>query len=548
MIGPWKILYYLIYERELAFMRESGAEFARKYPKIAGRLLLEQDRCEDPHTERLLEGFAFLSARIQKKLDDAFPELTESLLQIIYPHYTRPVPSMTTIKFNPLLANIPSSGHRIRKGTKMFTPPVKNIPLTFTTTQEVCLWPIDVVDAGIAYPSRPGEGAVSGIKLTFKLGPKLDLARLEGPDTLRFFINAHQQHAFKLYELIMNNAVGIECATFSNTREGKIQRDSFSLSNEHIEPVGFQEKDGLLPWPEPSFDGFRLLFEYFAFPEKFLFFDIRGLQRLARCQGDCFEIKIYLNSESAEGMLINQDTFCLYATPAINLFPQTALPIRVEHRKNDYPVYHDTHTKQTTEVFSIEKVIGTSDHQDRQKEYHPFYSVSHFEQYGEQGAYWHLQRRSSPRKDDEGLDVLLSFTDAGLGAIQPEADTLLVQTICSNRDLPARLVFGGTEKDFRLETACPIDRISCLMKPTPVRRSFHGRRMQWRLISHLSLNYQSLLEKNGRGLKELLKLYDIHDSPVTRQQIEGLEAIESHRSTMRVEALVLSGHGSRPAF
>ncbi len=207
------LLHY--YERELTFMRESGAEFAEKYPKIASRLLLEPDRCEDPHTERLLEAFAFLSARVQKKLDDSFPELTESLLQTVYPHYTRPLPAMTVAKFMPRLQNVPPSGHRLEKGTQIFPSPVRGTRLIFSTTQPVHLLPVEIAAAAFTLPRNPSGGAESGIKIELKTAPKLILNKIEWPASLRFFLNGHQQHVFKLYELILNNAVQVEVVSFA---------------------------------------------------------------------------------------------------------------------------------------------------------------------------------------------------------------------------------------------------------------------------------------------------------------------------------------------
>jgi type VI secretion system protein ImpG len=526
------LLHY--YERELTFMRESGAEFARKYPKIAGRLLLEADRCEDPHTERLLEAFAFLTGRIQKKLDDTFPELTESVLQIVYPHYTRPLPSMTTVKFQPQLRNVPTSGHRIPKGTRLYSPPVRGTKLIFTTTQDVQLLPVEVADADHTYPPNPRIGAVSGIRIELKCAPRFTLDRIEWPDRLRFFINGHQQSVFKLYELVMNNTVQVEIFTTTEKHGLKDRNHLMTLSPEHIRPCGFADEDATLPWPVSSFTGLRLLYEYFAFPEKFLYFELSGLQPLGGSEDNAMEINFYFDQSEVERMLINRETFCLYTSPAVNLFPHIAMPVRVEHKKADYPIYHDIHTKRTTEVFSIERVTGVTENQDTLINYQPFYSVGHFDRQDEQHAYWHIHRRPSPRKDDDGLDVVLSFSDDGLRAAQPQCSTLTVHTLCTNRDLPARLVPGGFAKDFSLEEESPVAGITCMMKPTPARRPKHGSRLQWRLISHLALNYLSLVDQNGRGLKELLKLYDIHDSPVTRHQIDGLENIDYRHVTMRL--------------
>lgn len=522
------------YERELTFIRESGAEFAEKYPKIASQLLLEPDRCEDPHTERLLEAFAFLTGRIRKKIDDTFPELTESLLQIVYPHYTRPLPAMTIVKFMPLLLNVPPGGSLIEKGTKISSPPVKGTPLTFTTTQPVRLLPLEITDASFTFPRNPNLGAESGIKIEMKPGPRLTLERIEWPDRIRFFLNGQQQHVFNLYALILNNTVQVEIVSFLEDKGARVQKDIVTLTPDHIKPVGFSADEAMLPWPEQSFDGYRLLYEYFAFPEKFLFFDLEGIEKIGKMAGNAFEINIYINQKNRDHLLVNKDTFCLYTTPAINLFKQIALPIRVEHKKPEYPVYHDINTKSTTEIFSIDKVIGHTENAEADISYQPFYSISHFNENDKRDAFWHIRRRQSPRKGDDGMDVLLSFTDAGLLATDPQCQTLTVHTTCTNRDLPARLVPGGLAEDFSLNKESPVSGIKCLMKPTQSRRPKPGSRLQWRLISHLSLNYLSLISRNGQGLKELLKIYDIHDSPVTRHQIEGIESVKYRHVTMRM--------------
>lgn len=526
------LLYY--YERELTFMRESGAEFAKKYPKIASRLLLEQDRCEDPHTERLLEAFSFLTGRIQKKIDDSYPELTESLLQIIYPHYTRPLPSMTVVKFMPRLQNVPPSGHRIRKGIQLISQLIKGTRLTFQTTQDVLLLPVEVANAETTFPPNPGVGALNGIRIEMNTAPGMKINQIEWPHALRFYLNGQHQQVFKLYELLINHTVQVEIITYSEERAVRRRQDSLTLSAEHLKPMGFTKDEAILPWPEQSFDGYRLLYEYFAFPEKFLFFDLTGIEKLRQCEGNFFEINIYLDHKDTERMLINQDSFCMYASPAVNLFKQIAMPVRVDHKKAEYPIYHDLHDKSTTEVFSVDKVTGITEKGDKVIHYQPFYALSHFEDQQDHQAYWHIRRRKSSRKDDEGMDLMLSFTDEAMAVADPQCTTLTVYTTCTNRDFPSRLVPGGFARDFFIEVESPIEGVACMMKPTQARRPSPGSSQQWRLISHLSLNYLSLVSQNGRGLKELLQLYDIHDSPVTRQQIEGIEQVEHRQVAMRI--------------
>ncbi|MBT8340223.1 MAG: type VI secretion system baseplate subunit TssF [Desulfatitalea sp.] len=533
------LLHY--YERELTFIRESGARFAEKYPKIAGRLLMEPDRCEDPHTERLLEAFAFLTGRIQKKIDDAYPELTESLLQIIYPHYTRPLPAMTTVKFIPQLANVPSSGHDIPKGARIQSPPVKRTKLIFTTVQDVRLLPVEIRGAELVQPYNPALDVRQGVKVEIHALPEMTLDKIEWPDTLRFFLHGHQQQIFKLYELIMNHVVQIRISSYTEEKGIKRSEDTYTLTAAHIAPVGFADHENLLPWPQQSFDGYRLLYEYFAFAEKFLYFDLSGLSPIRQMAGDGIEIEFLLDRECADQIHVDNDTFRLYTTPAVNLFSQMAQPVRVEHTKTQYPIYHSDNAQSRTEVFSIDAVVGITGEGENEIVYQPFYAVSHFGQKETGSAYWHIQRRPSPRKGDAGTDVMLAFTDEALAMAQPQCTTLTVHTTCTNRDLPERLTPGGIARDFYLEHSGPIDGIDCLMKPTAALRPKPGGHKQWRLISHLSLNYLSMLEDNGRGLKEMLKLYDIHDSPITRQQIEGIESVAYRHETMRLGRALCRG-------
>ncbi len=198
------------YERELTFIREMGAEFAKKYPKIAGRLMLEGDKCEDPHTERLIEAFALISGRIHKKIDDDFPEITEALLSIIYPHYITPIPSMSVVQFDPIVQNIPPAGYRIAKETPLFSNPVGGAPCQFRTCYPVVLWPVEVAAAEIREPLQVVPEARQVIALRLKILNDLRLAQLEWRK-LRFYLNAPAHQVHHLYELLFNHVCRIEC-------------------------------------------------------------------------------------------------------------------------------------------------------------------------------------------------------------------------------------------------------------------------------------------------------------------------------------------------
>lgn len=522
------------YEQELSFVRQMGTEFAGKYPKIAGRLLLEHDKSSDPHTERLIEAFAFISGRIHKKIDDDFPEITQSLFNVIYPHYNNPIPSLTIAKFEPMMQNISEAGYRIDRGTKLYSKPVHGTPCQFTTCQPVEIWPVEVVSAGLKDPRVLMKDAQQAIHIQLKSANNIPFSKLAWK-SLRFYLHGQHQHIFHLYELLFNNVCQIECEAAGGRGDSR----RISLSPSPIGPVGFDEEDAALPFPKRSFPGYRLLFEYFSFPEKFLFFDIRGLEKIKDSPiKDTLDIWIYLNRTAKPNLFVNKDTFCLNAAPAINLFSKIAEPIRVEQRQTEYRVVPDIRRQEVTEVFTIDRVVASGAVKtDEIYDYRPFYSIRHHLKEAEaqsRQAYWNIQRRESGKKGDNGTEVYLSFTDLNFQPTDPGVEILNLHTTCTNRDLPSRLPFGAPEGDFDLDIAAPLVKVSGIMKATPTRRPSLGGALHWRLISHLSLNYLSLVEGGVEALREILSLYDFDNSPATRQQISGITQLTSRYVTKRI--------------
>ncbi|RJX28990.1 MAG: type VI secretion system baseplate subunit TssF [Desulfurivibrio sp.] len=522
------------YERELSYVRQMGAEFARKYPKIAGRLLLERDRSADPHTERLIEAFAFISGRIHKKIDDDFPEITESLFNIIYPHYNNPIPSLTIVRFEPIMQNITEAGYLIDRGTKLYSRPVNGTPCQFRTCQPVHIWPVEVVAAGFKDPKVLKKGAQQAIHLQLKANNKIPFPALAW-QSLRFFLHGQHEHVFSLYELLFNNVCHVECEAPGGHGPGR----SISLGGSAIGQVGFDEYESVLPFSQRSFPGYRLLFEYFSFAEKFLFFDLLGLDSLKGIKiDDTLDIWIYLNRTAKSNLVINRETFCLNAAPAVNLFTKTAEPVRVEQRRTEYQVVPDIRRQDAMEVYSIDRVTASTGAKGgAQYEYRPFYSMRHHLREDEENsrqAFWHIQRRQSERKGDNGTDVYLSFTDLDFQPTDPGVEILTIHATCTNRDLPSRLPFGAPDGDFDLEIAAPLARVAGILKPTPSRRPSPGGGLHWRLLSHLSLNYLSLVEGGEEALREILRLYDFDNSPATRQQINGITRLSSRYITKRL--------------
>lgn len=530
------------YERELAFLRQMGAEFAEKYPKIASRLQLEAERCEDPHVERLIEAAAFLASRVHLKIDDEFPEVTESLLNVLYPGFLAPVPSLSVVQFlvDPERANL-QMGQTVPRGSMIYSNPVDGSPCRFRTSYPVTIWPIELTQLRFELPA-PGvvvpPTTRSVLRLELRTFAGLPFSQLREKtldsadrplDRLRFSLQGDAKVVHALYELLFTAVTQIAVRP-----AGGDERSGFSLPSSALRPVGFEADEALLPASNRTFLGYRLLQEYFAFPEKFLFVDLCELQRASGMDlGSQVDVLFFLDREFSLERSVTAQTLRLNCTPVANLFEQAAEPIRLSQLQSEYRVIPDVGRQTSMEVYSVDEITGVRADSERPTAYQPFYSIRHAGE-GEAGeSFWHMTRRPSARRDDDGTEAYLTFVDLGFRHSLPETDTLLVRTTCSNRDLPGRLPFGNAEGDFHLEGAGVFSAIRCLRKPTPSLRLPLRRGAHWRLISHLSLNYLSLVERDGAGaadaLREILKLYDFADSSATRQQINGIAGIGSRR-------------------
>ncbi|MGD9562194.1 MAG: type VI secretion system baseplate subunit TssF [Pyrinomonadaceae bacterium] len=554
------------YERELIFLRRMGGEFAAKYPKIAARLHLDEEKIEDPHVERMIEAFAFLSGRIGLKLDDELPEITESLINILYPHYLAPIPSMAIAQFSFGSENDKLTSVQVMpRGARLNSRPVDGTPCRFRSAYDVALAPLKLESAALESPAPKdarGMYANSHIRLSLRCFGDASLGEMtvgstrEPPRSLRFYLDGDPQLVFPLYEIIFNHAVSVEfrpkespvgqrtLKTLTNLRL-KLPDPIIVPASEAIKQVGFAEEEAVLPFTKRSFAGYRLLSEYFAFPYKFLFFDLFGLDRAVTADfGSHFDILIHLKDVTPPIAPVVTDTFRMGCTPIVNLFNRLADPIYLSQQKYEYQVIPDVHRQSTTEIYSVDSVVSNDPRTNTTRDFSPFYSLRHA--YGEQmeKAFWYAARRGSQRPGDEGTEIYMSLVDMSFNPRVPAVDVLNVRTTCTNRDLPARLPFGGKEGDFEVEGTALLSRVRCLTKPTETIRPPQRKAAQWRLISHLNLNYLSLArgeDVTPEALQEILHLYNFNDSSVTRKQILGITGIESRKVVRKIGGRIGAG-------
>jgi len=316
------------------------------------------------------------------------------------------------------------------------------------------------------------------------------------------------------------------------------QADPVVLPPSAIKPVGYEVGEEMIPFSNRSFPGYRLLTEYFSFPYKFLFFDVGGLAEAAkRGFGTHFDILIHLKDLSPPKAPLSNDTFVLGCSPVVNLFTRTADPIYLSQQKYEYRVIPDIQAQNATEIFTIDEVYTTDPVTNDVKEFSPFYSTRHSSTKESKSVFWYADRRKSQREGDEGSEMHIVLVDTGFIPTTPPDEVITVKCTCTNRDLPARLPFGNKLGDFEVEGAATVSTVRCLTKPTDTVRPPRFRGAQWRLISHLSLNYLSLLENRDgvpEALHEILELYNYSDLEANHRQILGIRGIEAKRIVRKI--------------
>jgi type VI secretion system protein ImpG len=548
----------LYYERELTYLRRLGAEFAARYPKVASRLQLEPTKCEDPHVERLLEGFAFLAARVHHRLDDDLPEVSEAMLDVLHPQHVRPLPSLSLVELelDPELGKLPA-GFRVARGSELRSRPVQGMPCRFRTAYDTTLWPLTVKAAEWTTADRAGTGArvgeaVGAIRIEVRafdgmklgqLAPAREPARRAGNgapprlEALRFHLAGDANVADALHELLLNN-----CARVIVRDPDQPSRSSIVLPAANVTPVGFEEHEALLPYPRRTFAAFSLLQEMFAFPQKFQFVDIAGVAEAFQTLGAGARAELFIvisPFERAERrqileLGISARTFRLGCTPVVNLFEQVAEPILLTQRASEYPVVPDARRRLEIETWSVDSVLGLTPGEGEPRRIEPLYGFRH----GRSDAtsvFWHGVRRASGWRTDRGTEVFISFADLSGQLRAPDAEVASLTLTCFNGDLPSRLPFGVDERgDFELAQGGPVRRVMCLARPTPVVQPPLGKPLLWRLVSTLSLNHLSLVEDGHEALRELLRLHNVGDSTGGERQIQGLVGVRSSPAYARV--------------
>lgn len=545
------------YEAELRHLRELGGEFARDYPKIAGRLGLETESCADPYVERLLEGVAFLAARVQLKVDAEFPRFTNHLLELVYPQYLAPTPAMAVVQLQPDMdEGSLAQGYTVARGSALHGMLGKGdqTACEFRTAHEVTLWPVELAQARYTACGPQFDGidlarlgpVKAALRLRLRCGAGLSFAEL-ALDALPLFLRGGEGLPARLLEELLARAAGI---LVRPAGAGQQQAHSF-LPAAALRALGSAEHEALLPNGPRSFEGYRLLREYFALPQRFMFVELGGLgPALRRCAGSEVEVVVLFSRfEPALENAVDAASFGLYCTPAINLFPKRADRIHLSERQAEHHIVPDRTRPLDFEIFEVRGVEGYGSGADAVRSFAPFYRANDLGTGAPAApAYYQLrrdarllserQRRDGARSGYVGSELFLTLVDAAAAPWDGGLRQLGVDTLCTNRDLVLGMALGAGKTDFTLGAGAPVRAVRCVAGPSLPAPSHAQGETAWRLVSHLSLNYLSLLDGPGdegaAALRELLRLYCARVDLAAQRQIDGLRSVRAEAVVRRL--------------
>jgi type VI secretion system protein ImpG len=517
------------YHREISYLRNAGKRFATKHPKIARRLELSENESPDPHTERLLESFAFLTARLSQEIDDRLPQISAALLNVLYPQLTNPIPAMSIAQFevDPSKGKL-TTGFDIPRHTPLFINAEEGVACRFQTAYPVTLWPIKVIHVDLIHGDQ--YSVVNGVKQSrWYLRLRLNCQGLNFSDLnlkrLVFHICSDTVQSFVVYEAIFAQTnPQILCSV--DGQKAKI------LPKDSLKNIGFEPGHLLLPTPEHAHPAYQLLLEYFHFPEKFLFME---LDHLDFKEGqETAEILISIQDvQQLEKMSLQPSLFRLGCTPIVNLFKKITDPLRLDHHKFEYLLSPDQRRERTTEIYSILKVTSALDDTPNTETFFPYFSFDHDTQRNKSNVYWLSRRVSTEKRDIPGTDILLSFVDLKFDPRVPPYQTVFAYTLCTNRFLADQVPAGGL---LQLEDRAPISQVTCLNKPVSQIYSPQDGETLWRLISKLSVSQLSLTQQDTSllALKETLRLYAGLSNRFNHPEIEALISLTCKPTTRRI--------------
>ncbi|MEX3812836.1 type VI secretion system baseplate subunit TssF [Paraburkholderia sp. BR13439] len=557
------------YSRELTYMREMAGEFAAQHPKIARRLGMEGIDVADPYVERLIEAFCFMSARTQIKLDAEFPRFTQRLLEVVYPNYVAPTPAIAVAQLRPSLREGDfTKGLKVPRDSMLRSaiPPGEQTACEFRSSQDVTLWPIEIVEARLtAVPPDipdtdrhllPHVQLRGALRLRLRTTGEVKFSQMTNFDRLPIYIGGDERIASHLFELIHAGSVASVVRAYGASRD-----EGHVVAKTPVAFEGLQAEQCLLPLSWNTFHGHNLLQEYFACRQRFYFFALTQLAAgLARVDSKEAEIVLLLDRLPEElATHVDAARFLLFCTPVVNLFRKRTDRVEINRAQTDFHLLADRTRPLDYEIFSVSRVFGQRAQTSLEVEFNPLYQTLHSD-VGNHGRYFSVRReqralsanarRYGTRTPYIGTEVYVSLVDQAEAPYADDIRYLSVEAWVTNRDLP-RLIPRNGKTDLTMSDSVPIEGVRLVHAPSAPRAPYASGETAWRLIRQLSFNYMPLAELDhsdgGQALRNMLGLFI---APGEREQARQIEALVGARTEPVVrrlpgDGLLVYGRGVR---
>jgi len=509
------------YQQELSALRDEASEFAQDHPEQAGRLGIHRGRSQDPQVELLMQSFAYLTGRLRYQLEIDQAQLPNALLADLYPHLAAPLPSMLIAHLQP-----PPDGIGVLERGRSVVGQVPtdgggSVACRFRTCFETPVWPITVTDVAIVspedYPRLSRDPDVRSIlRLRLRKQGRTQLRQMQ-PKALRFHLNQEAGPAQALHQLLGAHLRGIAVLEDPETR-GHLRK----LGDDAMRWIGFEQDEAALPGHPKAHPAFRLLQEYFAFPEKFLFFEIDSMQ--LEFANDRVDLLFMLDVPPDPALRLTPALVMTNCVPLVNLYPQRIDPLHLDHTRYEYRLTGDIAQHASCEIYALERLQAVRPGASP-RELVPYFSMQDFQKIERQDYFYIARREATRRARIGGTELFVSFLDAGFQLTDPADDVIGGSALCTNRRMPERLRVGD---QLQIEGAAPVDAVRVLSRPTAHQTPPMIGARPWLLVSQLSLNHLSLSDGDNAiaSLKEILRQHVGPSSTLGHRVIDGIVALQ----------------------
>lgn len=528
------------FKAELADLRNDAIEFAKKHQDIASELAISDYNGEsrDPHVEMLLQSFAWMTGRLRQNLEAETQQLPAMMLQQLYPQLVSPMPSMSIMECDvngadaDFVDGYPFQGERLFEPTQLADNtglPQELSLCRFSSCHQQTLWPVKVKQVKRAPLNKNKDALTYFPKTQSILGVDI-CAMPEGkafdqPVTqpLRFYINLAPTEKYRFYDFLAKHFIGLVVYDEHQNRVKKLDKSVLSFA-------GFGDNERCLPATKQQDFALTLLLDFMNFPEKFMFFDLSGLEQINIGTG--LSIKMLFSQPFPSGLNFQGHSLKLNCIPVVNLFTKTTEPVPLTLKDYRYKLYPSREHYNAFEIYRINQVFSMN-RRGESRQLMPFFSLSHPASKASDYR-WKYQIEPSQNKRFTGTETFISLFNKEFDRDTPQGETIYAQTLCCNRAMSERFPVGQA---FKVIGSSPISNARLVIRPTRYRGVKSNHQHMWKVLSHLSAYYVSLTDNHlaQRTLTAILDLYADADNPMNQQYIDSIESFEAHQDVYPVQ-------------